>query len=93
MKKTNKKTVNLKVVLTILIVILLVMVSFFGIYIKKNGTYSNIIKDYNLAMELEGARQVVLKPDESTEKVTKDSDGNVVENATDDEIKEKGFVR
>ena len=92
MKKTNKKTVNLKVVLTILIVILLVMVSFFGIYIKKNGTYSNIIKDYNLAMELEGARQVVLKPDESTEKVTKDSDGNVVENATDDEIKEKGYT-
>lgn len=92
MKKTNKKTVNLKVVLTILIVILLVMVSFFGIYTKKNGTYSNIIKDYNLAMELEGARQVVLKPDESTEKVTKDSDGNVVENATDDEIKEKGYT-
>ena len=92
MKKTNKKTVNLKVVLTILIVILLVMVSFFGIYTKKNGTYSNIIKDYNLAMELEGARQVVLKPDESTEKVTKDSDGNVIENATDDEIKEKGYT-
>ena len=92
MKKTNKKTVNLKVVLTILIVILLVMVSFFGIYIKKNGTYSNIIKDYNLAMELEGARQVVLKPDESTEKVTKDSEGNVVENAADDEIKEKGYT-
>lgn len=91
MKKTNKKTVNLKVVLTILIVILLVMISFFGIYIKKNGTYANIIKDYNLAMELEGARQVVLKPDESTEKVTKDSEGNVVENATDDEIKEKGY--
>ena len=39
-KKTNKKTVNLKVVLTILIVILLVMVSFFGIYIKINETYS-----------------------------------------------------
>lgn len=92
MKKTNKKTVNLKVVLTILIVILLVMISFFGIYTKKNGTYSNIIKDYNLAMELEGARQVVLKPDESTEKVTKDSDGNVVENATEDEITEKGYT-
>ena len=92
MKKTNKKTVNLKVILTILIVVLLVMISFFGVYTKKNGTYSNIIKDYNLAMELEGTRQVVLKPDESTEKVTKDSEGNVVENATEDEITEKGYT-
>lgn len=92
MKKTSKKTNVLKVILTIVIVILLCMVSFFGVYVKKNGTYSNAVKDYNLAMELEGSRQVILKPDESTEKVTKDSDGNVVENAKEDEIKEKGYT-
>lgn len=92
MKKTSKKTNVLKVILTIVIVILLCMVSFFGVYVKKNGTYFNAVKDYNLAMELEGSRQVILKPDESTEKVTKDSDGNVVENAKEDEIKEKGYT-
>ena len=58
MKKTSKKTNVLKVILTIVIVILLCMVSFFGVYVKKNGTYSNAVKDYNLAMELEGSRQV-----------------------------------
>ena len=92
MKKTSKKTNILKVILTILIVTLLCMVSFFGVYVKKNGTYSNAVKDYNLAMELEGARTVILKPDESTEKVTKDSDGKVIENATEDEINEKGYT-
>ena len=92
MKKTSKKTNVLKVILTIVIVILLCMVSFFGIYTKKNGTYSNTVKDYNLAMELEGSRTVILKPDESTEKITKDSDGKVIENATDEEISEKGYT-
>ena len=92
MKKTSKKTNILKVILTILIVTLLCMVSFFGVYVKKNGTYSNAVKDYNLAMELEGARTVILKPDESTKKVTKDSDGKVIENATEDEINEKGYT-
>lgn len=93
MKETLKKEEGkIKIIIAILIVILISLISFVGIYIKKNGNYSDIIEDYKLAMELEGNRTVILKPDDSTETITKDSEGNVVENPTEDQTEENGYT-
>ena len=69
--KTNK---ILKVMCTIVIIILLVCISFVGIYITDKNKRVNIIKDYTLGMDLGGAREIILTP--STEKVTKYYDEN-----------------
>lgn len=85
--KTNK---ILKVMCTIVIIILLVCISFVGIYITDKNKRVNIVKDYTLGMDLGGAREIILTP--STEKVTKYYDENEKEvdvtNLSDEE-KEK----
>lgn len=94
MKETLKKEEGkIKIIIAILIVILISLISFVGIYIKKNGNYSDIIEDYKLAMELEGNRTVILKPDDSKETITKDAEGNVVENPTEDQTEENGYTK
>ncbi len=93
MKKTKNKGKILKIILVVLIVILISMISFVGIYAKRNGNYKNLITNYKLGMELEGTRTLILKPDSSSETIVKDSEGNIIENATEDEIKEKGYTQ
>ena len=44
-------------------------------------------------MDLNGTRNIVLKVSEETTEVIKDSDGNKVESATDEEISEKGYTK
>ena len=92
MKKTEKKQNNLKVLVVILLVILLSLISFVGIYVKKNGNYKDIIKNYDLGMELVGNRTLILVPDDSTESVTKDAEGNVVENTTENKENQEGYT-
>lgn len=70
--KTNK---ILKVMCTIIIIILLVMISFIGIYVSKNGRMQNIVKDFTLGMELGGGRQIVLSPVDDLETVYVREDG------------------
>ena len=74
----NKK---LKVVLIALVAIILTLVSFVGIYVKKNGFYENIINGYSLGKNLKGSREITLTVDNSTKEVKYDENGNVV---TDD---------
>lgn len=92
MKKTVKNGKKFKIIIAVLIVILISLISFIGIYAKKNGNYKNIVEDYKLGMEFKGNRTVILKPDTSTETVTKDVDGNVVENPTDEQTEENGYT-
>lgn len=93
MKETVKKEGKFKIIIAILIVILISLISFVGIYINKNGNYSDIIQDYKLAMELEGNRTVLLKPDDSKETITKDSEGNKIENPTEDQTEANGYTK
>lgn len=81
--------INLKVVLIALIVILLTLISFVGIYTKKSNVYKNIIADYLLSRNLKGSRVIELAVDTSTKEVTYDKDGNIVED-TDEENKTEG---
>lgn len=70
---------KLKIILIALIVILLTLISFVGIYVKKSNTYENIMADYLFGKNLKGSRVIQLAVDTSTKEVTYDKDGNVVE--------------
>ena len=87
--KKNK----LKIITIILLIILLTMVGFFGVYSKYQNTTKNGVKDYQYAMDLDGKRVVTLKLDTNTSEVIKDSEGNKVESATDEEIEQKGYTK
>ena len=86
--KKNK----LKIITIILLILLTTMVAFFGVYGKVQNRMENGVKDYSYAMDLKGARVVTFKVDDSTKKTIKDAEGKVIENATEDEIKEKGYT-
>lgn len=69
---------NLKVILAIIIIILISLISFGGIYIQKMKFVENVIPEYKLGMDLEGGRLVTLEVDKSTNKTIYDKDGKVV---------------
>lgn len=60
----NKK---LKVTFITLLILLISMVSFAGIYQKNLNSYTNIMKDYLLARNLKGSRVVELKVEETSD--------------------------
>lgn len=99
MKKENKKTNNKNVMKTIkiftivLLIILVSMISFFGIYSQNRNQISNKVKDYSYAMDINGARNIKLIVNTETEEVIKDSEGNVIESATDEEIAQNGYIK
>lgn len=68
-------------ILAILVVILISIVSFFGIYVKDKNKYVNKVPDYQFGMDIEGSRVITIKPDDSKETKTYDADGNLVEDA------------
>lgn len=75
---------KLKVILIALIVILLTLISFVGIYTKKSNVYKNIMADYLFSKNLKGSRVIQLAVDTSTKEVTYDKDGNIVEKKDED---------
>lgn len=84
---------KLKIILISLIVILLTLIAFVGIYTKKSNVYKNIIKDYLFSKNLKGSRIIELAVDTSTKQVKYDAEGNIVEddeehNHTDGEVTE-----
>lgn len=70
---------KLKVILVILVIILISLISFGGIYVQKMKFVENVIRDYQLGMDLEGARLVTLKADTSKKTTIYDKDGKIVE--------------
>ena len=94
-EKQNKKNFNgIKIFVICLAVILVAMIGFFGLYVKKQNRMENVIKKYNLSMDLKGGRVVTIKPVEEIESVIKDKEGNIVnEELTEEQIKEKGYVK
>lgn len=70
----------LKRTLIILIIILLSIISFIGIYVQNKNTVSNAVKEYQLGMDLEGSRKVQLSVDTSEETINYDENGNKIEN-------------
>ena len=93
----EKKTKNgntIKILTIVLAMILISMIGFIGIYTRKQNRMENIIKGYDLAMDLKGSRVVSIAPVEDKETVIKDAEGNKIEeDLTDEEIAEKGYTK
>ena len=80
-----KKYKGLKLTLIILVIVLLAIISFGGIFVQSKGQYINILPEYQLARDLKGYRKIVLKvSDEVKETIKYDAEGNVI-SATDTE--------
>lgn len=75
--KTYKK---MTIATLMLAIVVLVLASFFGVYVLKTFKVSNIIPDYDLGMEFSEKRIVNYEVDTSVkEKIIYDSEGNIVE--------------
>lgn len=81
---------KIKILTITLLIILITMIAFFGIYGQVQNRMENKVKDYSYAMDINGSRVVRLKVNTNTKEVIKDKDGNVVESATDEEIEKNG---
>ena len=79
--KTSKK---LKALTLILVIILITILSFLGVYNITKIHGDNLVKDYTVGMELKGKKILRLKVDDTVNQVTYDSEGNVVEEQDDE---------
>ena len=69
----------LKRTLIILVIILLALISFGGIFIQKTRFVENILPEFKLGAELSGTRNIGLVVSTATDTIIYDKDGNVVE--------------
>ncbi len=74
---------GLKIALIILLIILISIISFVGIYVQEKKSMVNILKDYQLGMNLKGCRIITTAVDTGVETIYYDKDGNVVEEETE----------
>lgn len=75
MKKTNL----LKMILIISIVILLTLIAFAGIYVKKANKYENIVPKLKLGMDLSSKKVLTIKPATGTKTLIYDENGEKVD--------------
>lgn len=73
--KTNKV---LRTSLIVMVIVLLVLVSFIGIYVKDKAMMKNIVKEYQLGMNLGGSRQIELNVNTSTKTIKYDAEGKEI---------------
>lgn len=69
---------RLKIALIILLIILISIISFVGIYVQEKKSMVNVLKNYQLGMDLKGSRNVTIKPDTGVETIYYDKEGKVV---------------
>lgn len=69
----------LKITLIILVIILLALISFGGIFIQRTRFVENILPEFKLGAELSGTRNIGLVVSTATDTIIYDKDGNVVE--------------
>lgn len=93
-KKTNKRDImkNVKILTFVFAILLISLISFFGIYVQNKNQMSNKVKDYNYSMDINGARTIKLEINEGTTEIIKDSDGNIIDEATEEEITKNGYI-
>ena len=77
-----KKFKGLKITVIVLLIILLSMVSFIGIYVQDKNQVKNILPEYMLSRDLKGHRRIELKVNDEVKETKKyDADNNLI---TDD---------
>ncbi len=82
----------LKITLIILLIILLALISFGGIYIQKTKFVENILPEYKLGPDFTGLRNIGLKVSDATKDIYYDLDGNVVDEEGKNTIKKEESV-
>ncbi len=85
---------KVKIITLTLVVLMITLVAFVGIYTKKQNRMENQVKDYAFAMDLKGSRNIRLKVNQEKETIIKDAEGKEVEeeeNLTDEQLTEKGY--
>lgn len=80
---------RLKIIFITLLIILLSIISFAGLYIQNTKFMDNILPDYILGMDLRGHRAITLEVSNATETIYYDKDGNVVEKEAEDGTSEE----
>lgn len=87
---------KIKILTITLIIAVITMIAFFGIYTNVQNRMENQVKDYSYAMDLKGSRTIRLKVSNENKTIIKDKDGKVVENSeelTDEELTQKGYTK
>ena len=87
---------KVKIITMIVLIILIAMVSFFGVYTQVQNRMENQVRDYALDMDLDGARYVRLSVNKESTEVIKDANGNEVETEeemTDEQLAENGYTK
>lgn len=87
---------KVKLLTIILMIILVTMVAFGGVYVQTQNRMENKLKDYSYSMDLKGSRVVTFEINNGTKTIIKDAEGKEVadsENLTEEEIAQKGYVK
>ena len=88
MKEKNK---TLKTVLALLVIVLISLISFGGIFVKNKNTMKNLLPEYQVGMDFNGKRIISIKPDETVNKEYYDKEGKKVESSSIEEGKEDEY--
>ncbi len=87
---------KIKILTITLIIAVITMVAFFGVYTKAQNRMENQVKDYSYGMDIKGSRSIRLVVNNESTTTVKDTEGKVVEDSTsltDEQIAEKGYVK
>ena len=69
-QKKKKEFISISLlgkIFTIIAILLICLISFIGIYVVDKNTVKNIIPEYILGMDVYGARNIRIKPEEEIE--------------------------
>lgn len=83
MKNKKQSNGSLKVIgriLATIIIILIGLISFVGIYVNDKNAMKNLIPEYQLGYDVYGSRHISISVDDSTKTKKYDSEGKLVEN-------------
>ena len=84
-RELKLEKINLKLCAIILLIILLSLVSFLGIYQKKLNKYVNILPEYKLGTEFVGERVIKTEVSVGTKTVYYDAEGNLLDESHEHE--------
>ncbi|MBR6505182.1 MAG: hypothetical protein IKT41_05755 [Clostridia bacterium] len=80
---------KIKLITLILIVVLISLISFGGLYLKTDYKFENVLPEYKLGRNLSASRVIELVPNEEVNTVIKDAEGNIVEEAGENTVTEE----
>lgn len=89
----SKKNKTLKIILAILVVILISLISFGGIFVKDKNRMKNLLPEYQLGNDFNGSRVFTIKPDSTVNTEYYDSEGNKVEESSIQEDKKSEYTK